>query len=108
MDNKYSWIIKQMDVIPDLDGIKNFVTRIYWTYNADDGSGYTSKIDGLTELGSNDQNSYFNYADLTQDIVIGWLEGIQNLDELRSILDSNIANQINPPIITLPLPWDSA
>ena len=46
------------------------------------------------------------YADLTQDQVLGWVwaNGVDK-DTTEAAVQSMIDNQINPPIVTPPLPW---
>jgi hypothetical protein len=51
------------------------------------------------------------YADLTETQVIGWLEeafGPETLAAQVAALDQQIADQINPPIVRPPLPWNQA
>lgn len=52
--------------------------------------------------------AYIPYADLTQDQVIGWVEatlGDEEVASLKANIDSQIADQIAPPVENKPLPW---
>ena len=40
-------------------------------------------------------------------MVCGWLETILDVESLNANLDSQIADQITPKIITLPLPFNN-
>jgi hypothetical protein len=55
------------------------------------------------------EGSFTPYPDLTQDMVLGWCwdNGV-NKDATEAAVQSLIANQINPPVVQLPLPWSSA
>ena len=46
------------------------------------------------------------YADLTQAQVLGWCwdNGV-NKDATEAAVQQQIQNQINPPVVTPPLPW---
>jgi hypothetical protein len=50
--------------------------------------------------------SFVPYADLTQDQVLGWCwaNGVDKA-ATEAAVAQNIENQINPPIVTPPLPW---
>jgi hypothetical protein len=37
--------------------------------------------------------------------VCGWLDSTIDTEALDLNLDAQIENQVNPPIVTLPLPW---
>ena len=53
---------------------------------------------------------YTPYADLTQDQVIGWVQAAMGAEQVASIeagLATNIADQINPPVVTPKLPWSA-
>jgi hypothetical protein len=52
--------------------------------------------------------SFTPYANLTQDQVLGWIwaSGVDK-DATEAAVEQQIQNQINPPIVTPPLPWAS-
>jgi hypothetical protein len=47
------------------------------------------------------------YPDLTFEQVCGWLNVGLDVATLDATLDTQLENLINPPIISLPLPWAS-
>ena len=51
------------------------------------------------------ETDFTAYPDLTYDQICSWLDAGLNVAELDADLDSQIENIINPPIVTLPLPW---
>jgi hypothetical protein len=101
----YTWNITNFDIIPNINGLEYFVTRVYWVYVGIDVSGNTSNIQGYTEYDNIDPNNYTPYSSLTQDMVSKWLDNSNNTDNLQNIIDQQIQNIINPPTINLPLPW---
>ena len=105
MANTYRWYIYEMQVIPEFNGLSNFVTKINWRYNATNETGITADIEGMTIYNEETQDSYTDYYSLTEEEVNLWLDSQENILELQSKLDSIINEKINPIIITLPTPW---
>ena len=51
------------------------------------------------------------YADLTEAQVIGWVQGAMGAEQVAAYeanVAQQIADQINPPVVTPPLPWAAA
>jgi hypothetical protein len=53
------------------------------------------------------ETDFTAYPDLTQAQVEGWLDAGLDVPTIDANLDKQIENIINPPIIVLPLPWQS-
>jgi hypothetical protein len=105
MTNTYQWVIKKMDVIPNFSGYSDYVFRVYWDYVGTNPDYITSKIENYNEFNFV-SDTYVDYNNLTEEEVTVWLESSNNIELLQSIIDNNIENIINPPIINLPLPWE--
>lgn len=100
----YTWGIANLEVVPSEDGLSNVVKNIHWTLSATDGQ-FTASGYGSAGTGAVDPDAFTPYEELTQADVIGWLEQLLEVDQLRTSLANQIADQQNPPIITPPLPW---
>lgn len=80
------------------------VFNVYWICFGTDGTYDGSVYAPCTVPGPG--NPFTPYADLTQDQVLGWIwaNGVD-----KAATEANVAqqiqNQINPPVLTLPLPW---
>ena len=107
----YTWIINAMYVVQNPE--PNYVVNVIWTLSGTDGQ-YTASIQGNTELAVNqEQTDYIPYADLTEEIVIGWVQnalgptGIYNYEQN---IVGQIDSMINPPVSPeqAPLPWIQA
>jgi hypothetical protein len=110
MATNYVWIISAMDTAPSEDGLTDVVKTIHWRYNATEVDGETTwfaDIYGSMGCVTPSETDFTSYPDLTYEQVCGWLEAGLNVDDLRANLDSQIANQKNPPIVNLPLPWNN-
>lgn len=101
----YRWYIYEMQVIPDLNGLLNFVTKIIWRYNAIAENGITANIEGITIYNEVTQEQYIDYYSLTESEINLWLDSQENILDLRDKLDNIINEIMNPVIISLPIPW---
>jgi hypothetical protein len=105
--NKYTWKIEALDCTPSADGQTNIVSMIHWRVNATDGA-YIAEVYGAQSLTFDAKSAFINYADLTKDTVIGWVQsamGIDAVTALQEALDKQLETLANPPVVTPPLPW---
>lgn len=108
----YNWVISSMQEYPTTpDGLDDVVFVINWRRNATKVVGdktYFSDTYGADGVPAPSPADFTPYADLTFEQVCGWLEATLNVEAIDAGLAQNIENQINPPVIQLPLPWDVA
>jgi len=105
-----TWVIEQMNCYPQAEGQTDVVFTVHWRVNATDGT-YNATSYGTVGITYVAGSPYTPYADLTQPQVIGWVQDAMGPEQVASIeagLATNIANQVNPPVVTPPLPWASA
>lgn len=105
--NTYNWTISALDCKPQEDGLNDVVVTAHWRVDATDGT-YTAGVYGTQSFSLNTEGDFTPFADLTQEQVVGWVQegmGIEAVTSLQENLDTQIANQVNPPIVTPPLPW---
>jgi hypothetical protein len=110
MATTYNWTIQAMDCVPQEDGHTDVVVTAHWNVSATDGT-YTSSVYGTQSFTYPPENPFTPYEDLTQEQVVGWVQdgmGPEGVASLEANLDTQIENQINPPIVTPPLPWAPA
>jgi hypothetical protein len=107
MATTYNWTIQAMDCVPQEDGHTDVVVVAHWNVSATDGT-YTSSAYGTQSFTYDAGKAFIPYASLTQAEVVTWVQdsmGAESVASLEANLDTQIANQINPPIVTPPLPW---
>ena len=110
MANTYNWVISALECYPQHEGHSDVVFVVHWRRQASDGNGHTGDIYGSQSVTLDAEAPFTPYADLTEAMVIGWLEeamGAETLAAQGAALDQQIANQINPPVVVLPLPWSA-
>lgn len=105
MANTYTWDCKTVDTYPTHDSHSDVVYNVHWRLNAvsdqqdAEGNDYSASSYGTHSVNADDIENFVPFADLTNDLVSGWvIDGIGE-DEVASMkesLDNNIADQINP------------
>jgi hypothetical protein len=104
------WFINQMESLPTDGDLKDFVINVHWNRNAKEtinGVEYFASVYGSQSFSKDDVTNFIPYEDLTYDIVCGWLDASIDVAALDLNLDQQIENQVNPPIVVLPLPFQN-
>ena len=106
----YTWTATQLIGYPVLDGETDVVTRASYTVLADDGEGHTADYSNFALTPLDPSVPFIPYADLTNDIIIGWVQyniGPELVASIEGSLAIQIERQVNPPPQpeVLPLPW---
>jgi hypothetical protein len=108
MDANNNWVITQMEVKPKEEKLVDVVIFVHWKRNASLIYGdktYYSAIYGTMSCEKPSETDFTAYSNLTFEQVCEWLEAGLDVSELDATLDVQLKNQVNPPIITLPLPF---
>ena len=106
------WLIERLLVKP-LEGTNpDVVITADWRCNGTEttGSGDTEQTYSGTCYGSCSfappSGSFTPYEDLTQEQVLQWCyENGVDQSAIEANVTAQIENQINPPVVVLPLPW---
>lgn len=109
MTTTYEWVVSQMDTKPQEGELIDVVSVVHWRRNAvsiDGDKTYYADTYGAMGCATPSETDFTAYPDLTFEQVCGWLEDGLDVEALNANLDAQIENQINPPIIVLPNPWD--
>ena len=102
------WYINAMDCKPQDGDLTDFVVVVHWTRNAKETINeveYFASIYGTQSFSAADVTDFIPYEELTYEIVCGWLDSTIDVAALDLNLDQQIENQVNPPIVTPPLPF---
>jgi len=104
------WYINQLQCVPQDGDLKDFVVVCHWNRNAKEtvnDKEYQAYVYGSQSFSKDDVSNFIPYEELTYEIVCGWLDSSINVAELDANLDAQIENQVNPPVIVLPLPFQN-
>ena len=107
MSTQFTWSITALDAYPQHEGETDVVFNCHWTCTGTDGTHNASVYNtcAVTYVAG---TPYTPYAQLTQDQVLGWIwESGVDKTATEAAVQTQINNQINPPVIQPPLPWSN-
>jgi hypothetical protein len=104
-----TWIIQWMQTTTTSATPPEAVITVGWACNGeqvDNGKTYSASVYSTCTLPPADPASFIPYQDLTQQEVLNWIwaNGVDK-DSAEAAVAQQIQNQIDPPIVTPPLPW---
>jgi hypothetical protein len=106
MEIIYTWEITAMEVILNQDGLSKVVSNIDWRLIATvDGEKYRAEKWAKQYVSAPEASTFTNYEELTKEQVIGWLESVLDVPQLKEYLAEQINIQANPVIAILPPPF---
>jgi hypothetical protein len=99
-----SWIIERLLVKPIEGSNPDVVITADWRCNGTQDQ-YSGTCYGSCSF-QPPSGSFTPYPDLTQEQVLGWCysNGVDQV-AIEANVTQQINDQINPPVVTLPLPW---
>ena len=105
-----TWNIVQMNEYPEFDGEQDVVFQVHWTLTGTEGK-YTGSVYGSVGVSLDAESPFTPYNKLTLEQVIGWVQdslGAEQVAAYEANVAQQIADQQNPPVVSLPLPWASS
>ena len=114
----YNWNFDPLTCYTHEAGYDDVVMTVHWQYSAQSGSlnesgsfvpQYSAQIIGTQGYTFDPSGSTFiPFADLTKEIVLGWITGSfgeERIAQMSSSLEAQIADKITPKIVNLQAPW---
>ena len=103
-----TWLIETLWVRPVEGSLTDVVVTAGWRCNGTDGT-YSGSVYATVSFTPPDPSKFIAYNDLTQAEVLNWVwsSGVDKA-AAEAAVAQQIADQINPPITTPPLPWGDA
>ena len=100
-----TWTVTAMDCYPQEAGHTDVVFTVHWTCSGVQ-DAYSASVYSTCAVPAPTGSSFTPYSSLTQDQVLGWVwaNGVDKA-ATEAAVQTQIDNQINPPVITPPLPW---
>ena len=106
----YAWDVSTVDTYPTKDSNSDVVHNVHWRLKAtdgtnkdSDGNNWTSEVYGSQGLDTDSISSFTAFGSLDAAKVQGWVEaamGADEVTELKSGLDGQIAVKITPTSVT--------
>ena len=106
MTTQITWTVTAMNC-STTEQNPDTVIVVHWNCSGTDGT-YNASVYSTCSLPA-PTGTFTPYPDLTQDQVLGWIwaNGVDQA-ATEAAVEQQIQNQINPPVVTLPLPWATA
>jgi hypothetical protein len=104
-----TWNVTQMDAYPEYEGETDVVFTVHWTLTGTDET-YVGSVYGSVGVSLDEGATFTPYEDLTEAQVIGWVQdalGAEQVAAYEANVAQQIADQIDPPVVTPPLPWSA-
>jgi hypothetical protein len=98
-----------MDAYPEYEGEADVVFTVHWTLIGTDET-YVGSVYGSVGVSLDEGATFTPYEDLTEAQVIGWVQdalGAEQVAAYEANVAQQIADQIDPPVVTPPLPWSA-
>ena len=98
------WLIERLLVKPTEGSLTDVVITADWRCNGSQES-FSGTCYGSCSFAP-PTGSFTPYPDLTQEQILGWCfaNGVDQA-AIEANVTAQIQNQINPPVVSLPLPW---
>ena len=108
----YKWTINQMNAHIESEGEQNVIFTVHWTYSGSEevsGKMYQTSQIGAQGFTYVKGEPFIPYADTEafEQVVIGWLEGVLDMDVMRASIASQIQKQITPVNEDLYFTWQN-
>ena len=101
-----TWKIETLRVARQHAELEDVVISADWRATATDENGLTATCNNTVTFGEPDHDCFLPFLGLAEEDVLRWAfnSGVDK-DLVEASLASQIAAQINPPIVNLPGPW---
>ena len=108
-----SWLIERLLVKPTEGSLTDVVITADWRCNGTETTGsedteqtYSGTCYGSCSFAAPAGSQFTPYPDLTQEQVLSWCyaNGVDKT-AIEANVTAQIEAQINPPVVSLPLPW---
>ena len=105
-----TWTINSLERTFELNGESNVVTQIHWGCNDSTTVGedtYSGGVYGSESLNTKDLEDFVAYADVTEEVALGWLMAAES-EDFKETVEAKIAAQIeeqSTPTSGSGIPW---
>ena len=107
----YTWEVTAL-YTETIDGQQNYVVISNYGVLGVEGT-YSASVSNIARFNTESVTPFVPYENLTNDIVIGWIQndlGVDGVSNIEACIQGQIDSQINPPVTpqSQPLPWAPA
>lgn len=102
---QYNREILSLYVQPKNDSLNNIVKRVTWRYRAKDEANFAD-VYKETYFTTTNPNNFIDYQDLTQDVVFGWIDAVDDVESVKDEVTQKLIGAKNPSMLEKKIPWD--
>jgi hypothetical protein len=113
MNITYTWSVYGIKKVNNSQ-YNNAIVQTYWKKTGTNEDGVVGDFSGATpfELATVDPNNFVSYDDLTEELVLGWIQNVVNedftyRDHIDAQIEKKIYEQIKEEIDEFHTPWYS-
>lgn len=110
MEITYKWLINIMECKAQEGDLTDVVVKVSWSRVAittKDEKDYQCSIPGIQVFDNIDPSNFTPYNELTYNQVCGWLDSSIDTAHIDTSLARTLDEIVNPPLINLPIPWET-
>lgn len=104
----FSWVVTAL-YTQTVGTEQDYVVIAAYTVVGIDGT-YSAELQNTAQFSTDSVSTFIPYDQLTNDIVVGWIQetlGPDGINSIEACIQGQIDSQINPPVVPVntPLPW---
>jgi len=104
----YTYQIHELKAVPTVGDLEQVITEVRYAYIGTDENNITSTYPGATPLPTPDSEAFTPIDELTEELVIEWLEANANLEIMQAAIEAHIEQQSGVIYRGSTLPWAPA
>jgi hypothetical protein len=110
MSVNFSWAVTQLECLPNVENLQNYVIAAHWHCVAvevsDDGSKHQVHKNGVCHFSTSKDDSFVPYENLSEAQVLDWVWA--NVG--KQVIEDGLVQAVNelkaPSVISPKLPWE--
>lgn len=105
----FTWVVNTL-YTQTVGTEQDYVVIANYTVVGVDGT-YSAELQNTAQFSTDSVSPFIPYADLTEEIVLGWIQetlGPDGINSIEACIQGQIDSQANPPVVpqNTPLPWN--
>ena len=104
----YSYQIHELKAVPTVGDLEQVITEVRYAYIGTDENNITSTYPGRTALPTPDSEEFTSIEELTEELVVEWLEANADLNIMKQAIEAHIEQQSGVIYKGSTLPWAPA
>jgi hypothetical protein len=101
-----NWVIDSVNVALSLNGLEKVVVTVNYKITATSEDGFYAEFISTKGFAAPHESAFIPYEQVTEEEMIGWVKDEEQDNEILALLEQDINNKRNPPVLyNYELPW---